>query len=310
MAVDAGKLVRHRRTGECGTAYPAFRDAHVHLGLIAYDELAAGGLGAVVDLGWSPEISELARQTPVDVAYAGCFLAAPGGYPSDRAWAPEDSVRAVSGPADAAAAVAEQVDRGASLIKVTLSCEAGPTLDEATLRAVAAASRVPVVAHVEGAGMTELALAAGVGVLAHTPWTERLDEDVITRAAATQRWISTLAIHDGTAAQDIAVDNLSRFHAAGGEVLYGTDLGNGHLPVGVNRRELELLHGAGLRNRAVIHALTAPFPSALAQDLVSFVPDIPDHDLAAWLARAVIVRPEDLTEDLPEGGCPPRTGRG
>ncbi|QIX26109.1 hypothetical protein ncot_05470 [Nocardioides sp. JQ2195] len=301
MADDVGKLVRHRGTGECGTAFPAFRDAHVHLGLVAYDDLAAGGLGGVVDLGWSPDIADLAAGAPVHVAYAGCFLTAPGGYPSDRSWAPEDCVRPVSGPADAAVAVAEQVGRGASVVKVTLHCDAGPVLDKTTLTAIVAAAEVPVVAHVEGPGMTGRALAAGVGVLAHTPWTERLDDDLIDRAAASQRWISTLAIHDGTSAQEVAVDNLRRFHRAGGEVLYGTDLGNGDLPVGVNRREVELLQRAGLRNRAVIHALTAPFPVPLGTDLRTFVPAIPDHDLAAWLAQAVVVRPEELVEAQGDG---------
>ena len=40
---------------------------------------------------------------------------------------------------------------------------------------------LPLVAHVQGDRMTERALAAGVDVLAHAPWTERLSDDV-------QRW--------------------------------------------------------------------------------------------------------------------------
>jgi hypothetical protein len=57
---------------------------------------------------------------------------------------------------------------------------------------------------------------------------------------AGQAWVSTLDIHGyGTpsADQDRAVDNLARFRAAGGRVLYGTDLGNGPLPPTLNLRE-------------------------------------------------------------------------
>ena len=57
-------------------------------------------------------------------------------------------------------------------------------------------------------------------------------------------WMSTLDIHgygEGGAAFEIAADNLARFSARGGTVLYGTDLGNGPLPAGLNGRELAAL---------------------------------------------------------------------
>jgi hypothetical protein len=44
-------------------------------------------------------------------------------------------------------------------------------------------------------------------------------------------------------------------------VLYGTDLGNGPLPVGLNRREIEALLACGLTPDDVLAALTADFPS-------------------------------------------------
>ena len=47
------------------------------------------------------------------------------------------------------------------------------------------------------------------------------------------RIVSTLDIHGwGSDTPEIrtALDNLSRFHAAGGRVVYGTDLGNGPIP--------------------------------------------------------------------------------
>ena len=154
-------------------------------------------------------------------------------------------------------------------MKVTLNRDAGPVLDVATLQAVVAAATVaglPVVAHCQGPGMVELALAAGVSALAHTPWTHRLDDEVVAEAVeAGQAWISTLDIHGyGTASpdQDRAVDNLARFHAAGGRVLYGTDLGNGPLPEALNLREVGLLADAGLADDDLLAALTDPWPFA------------------------------------------------
>lgn len=234
-------------------------DHHVHLQLIDPTALP-GGLSGVVDLGSGPDL-DAAVPVPIDVARAGCFLTAPGGYPSDRGWAPSGSVREVSGAQDARAAVAEQVARGSVLIKVTLHAGAGPVFDLATLRAVVeAAGALPVVAHAEGPGMVELALAGRCDALAHTPWTERLTDTVIAQAAQQQHWISTLAIHEGTSALPVALDNLRRFHAAGGQVLYGTDLGNGDLPVGINLRELALLEQAGLPRAALEAACAHPWP--------------------------------------------------
>ncbi len=62
------------------------------------------------------------------------------------------------------------------------------------------------------------------------------------------------------AARDASRANLAAFVAAGGRVLYGTDLGNGEQPLGVNSRELEALHAVGVRGAALIDALTDPWP--------------------------------------------------
>ncbi|WP_082748875.1 amidohydrolase family protein [Nocardioides jensenii] len=296
-ADELGRPARRRSTGEVGTAFAPFRDAHVHLGLIGAVDLRAGGIAGAVDLGWSSDVVDLADAAPVPASYAGSFLTAPGGYPSDRAWAPAGSTHAVAGPEEAVDAVERQLANGASLIKVVLNSEAGPVLDAVTLTAIVAASPVPVVAHVQGPGLLEVALEAGVQVLAHTPWTEPVPDDLVVRAAASQRWISTLDIHGyGTATpeQDTAVDNLRRFHDAGGEVLYGTDLGNGDLPVGLNSRELALLHEAGLRPRALIHALTASFADLPTGGLLAFIAGLPTHDTVAWLTGAAVVHVDEL----------------
>ncbi|MFF0815385.1 hypothetical protein ACFYVR_09570 [Rhodococcus sp. NPDC003318] len=296
-----------------GTVFPGFRDAHVHLQLVDAAALFAGGLEEVYDLGAAPDVTAT-WLSPADratagrprIRFAGQFLTAPGGYPSDRPWAPAGSVRPVIGPEDAATAVTEQVCAGADFVKITLNSDAGPVLDDGTLRAlVTAAHRLSrgVVAHVEGDGQAARALAAGVDVLAHTPWTERLGDTLVRAAAASMRWIGTLDIHRGPD-RETAVDNLRRFHAAGGRVRYGTDLGNGDLPLGINADEIRGLFGAGLDRDTVVAAMIdgeAGRRFAAGADRVCVVPGSPpsdDAEFASWLTGAKVVAAVDLEEDL------------
>lgn len=336
-----GPLARHVRRsvngdhpGETGTALPPLVDHHVHLQLVRPDDAVSGGIAAVVDLGADPgAIATIARTEGLPrVRYAGAFLTAVGGYPSTRTWAPAGSVRelasvdgdaaasaertrerahhALAGPVEAA--VDEQRRFGASVVKVALNADAGPVFDRATLDAIVAAARtrgLAVAAHAEGTGMAELAIDAGVDVLVHAPFTERLDDGLVGRAAsAGQAWISTLAIHvrDDEATAGIAIDNLRRFRAAGGRVLYGTDLGNGELAAGVNRDEVAALVRAGLAASDVVAAMTDPWPERTADwtdaGVATFVPDpVPSpadladpYVLADWLAAAQIVPTEEL----------------
>ena len=87
-----------------------------------------------------------------------------------------------------------------------------------------------------------------------------LDTGALLRACAEQTtWISTLDIHGWGAAgpaQDTAVANLRHFLGYGGHVRYGTDLGNGPLPPGINLRELRALQGAGLGGEQILTAMT------------------------------------------------------
>ena len=118
---------------------------------------------------------------------------------------------------------------------------------------------------------------------------------------AGQRWISTLFVTGyGTVTPDSerAADNLRRFLDAGGRVLYGTDLGNGDQPLGVNADELGLMIGAGLDAPALLDAITDPWPRpARAEGIATFVtgpaPDTLDG-VPAWLATACLVPTEDL----------------
>ncbi|WP_353807833.1 amidohydrolase family protein [Agromyces sp. SYSU T00194] len=311
--------VRHGVTGEDGVALPPLCDHHVHLGLVEARAIVSGGVAAVLDLGGDPAVlSRLAdaHHSP-QIAYAGAFLTAPGGYPTDRDWAPDASVRAVptgrlehhqAGRTPAEAAVEEQHAFGASVVKVTLHVDDGPVFDADGLAEVVAAARtagLPVVAHVQGAGMAERAIDAGVDAVAHTPWTERLDDALIARAvAAGQRWISTLDIHDrgGRGADHaVALDNLARFHAAGGTVLSGTDLGNGDLPSGVNPREVRGLLDAGLAPAEVLAAMTACWPVGPPAGVATWIPGPPPAsaaDVPDWLAGAHVVPAEAFAQHV------------
>jgi len=305
------------------TVLPGFLDAHVHLALIDPGRLSAGGIGRVLDLGgWAPTAgsrSGTATAAPSpETRYAGQFLGAPGGYPSRASWAPAGSFCPVASPRDAAAAVQQQADAGAAVIKVTLNTVAGPVVSADTLAAIVAAAHermLPVAAHTEGAGQAAAAFAAGVDLLAHTPFSEALPGDLLTAMAGRLSWISTLDIHgwgERTAPFEVACDNLRRFHARGGRVLYGTDLGNGPLPVGLNRREILALLDCGLSPDDLLGALTADFPgypvgasvapAAGAERVTVITEDRPSDptDLAGftdWLLTArALTRPE--LEDL------------
>jgi imidazolonepropionase-like amidohydrolase len=228
---------------------------------------------------------------------AGPFLTAHGGYPTDRPWAPAGSCREIRSAADAGEAVAEGKAIGADLVKVTAHA-GGPTLAPPVLAAVVEAAHaggLRVVVHAEGPGMVEAAVAAGADLLAHTPWTQRQDDALLRDAAAGgMTWISTLDIHGwgrSTAELGTAIDNLRRFLAYGGAVVYGTDLGNGPLIAGVNPREVSALQRAGLTPDEVLVAMTGDaaggppcwIPGGLDLDATRF---------AEVLATARVVGPE------------------
>jgi hypothetical protein len=248
-----------------GTVLPGLCDAHVHSALVDLITVRSGGIAAVWDLGGVPDkVAELARRRDhrlPHVRYAGPFLIAPGGYPSDRPWAPPGSWREVRSADDAAAAVDEVRAVGATLVKVTAHA-GGPMLPAPTLAALVTAAHaagVPVVVHAEGPGTVAAAVDAGADLLAHTPWTEALDDGLVRAAATRMTWISTLDIHgwgETVPAQAAAIGNLRLFLAHGGTVRYGTDLGNGPLPPAVNPREIRALQRAGLAPADVLAAMT------------------------------------------------------
>ncbi|MFD6142085.1 hydrolase [Promicromonospora sp. NPDC060271] len=267
---------------------PGVVDRHVHLGLVDRALLADGPVTEVHDLGWDPrDVAAWAADPPsgVRVRYAGPFHTAPGGYPTGRSWAPDAAVRHVATPREAAEAVADVVAAGGYAVKVAL--HAGmPLLPDDVLRALvgeAHAAGLPVLVHAEGDGQARRAIDGGADVLVHVPWTEALSSELIARAAR-MTWVSTFAIHDGPGRPpglELALGNARRFVAAGGRLVYGTDMGNGPTPVGVNEREIELL-GRVLTGEALRRAVLGPADAAPALTAPLPVPETAS-DLIAWL---------------------------
>jgi hypothetical protein len=305
LGADAA-LCHRAITGEHGVSLPPFTDHHVHLHLIDESQLAAGGIAGVVDLGGDPvALARRENHSIPRVAYAGAFLTAPGGYPVGRPWAPPQISREIADasthpgvPGGAATAVDEQASFGASVIKASLNSAAGPVLDGTTLSAIVTVAHergLPVVAHAEGDGMPQLALDAGIDGFAHTPFSQFVGRTFTAHAvAAGQVWISTLAIHRDD-------PEAAGFAAAGGRVLYGTDLGNGDQPVGVNPHEVAALDRARVRGAALIAAMSDPWPAAdVPSGVRTFVPGPPPSDLdevAEWLRGATVVPTEELVHD-------------
>jgi imidazolonepropionase-like amidohydrolase len=266
-----------------GFLMPGVADRHVHIGLSDPGSVVAGGVTAVRDLGWPPkDILSLADASDSPsfngplITAVGPMITCSGGYPTRSAWAPDGTGLEVLGAGEAAAAARDLLGRGAVALKVALNAEAGPTLSDEELLAVCEVAHqagVMVTCHVQGKGQAGRALGAGVDELAHCPWSERLTDDLIQAMADRVRIVSTLDIHSygqDTPELRTATENLSRFLAAGGHAVYGTDLGNGPIPAGIHAREAGHLHRAGLTGEQLLQAMTFhPIAPGAQADLVA-----------------------------------------
>lgn len=289
-----------------GTVLPGFRDSHVHLGLIDGTRLLGGGIAGVDDFGWDLETARgwLHHEGLPQVTIAGQLITAPGGYPTQSEWAPEGAACEIASSDDAAGAVDRQREAGAGFIKVALNSDVGPVLDDATLKAIvghAHSRKMRVAAHAQGAGQAERAFDAGVDRLAHAPWTQRLPDILIAAMAKAMSWVSTLDIHGwGRFNADFAVanDNVRRFHAAGGDIRYGTDLGNGPMPLGINHRELLAFEHAGLELDALVTTIARPSAKARFGAHLSFIKSDNRDELADWLGSACLISPDTIKEFL------------
>jgi len=283
---------------------PAVADRHVHIALSDPAAVLLGGVTAVRDLAWPPDqifgladASELPTYHGPLIRAAGAMLTGRGGYPTRDRWAPPGTGRELDGPDDAAVAVNDLADRGATTIKVSLNAEAGATPTDAELLAICAAAgerSLPVTAHAQGRGQVERALGAGINELAHAPFTEPLPEHVIEAMVRAMRVVPTLDIFARSGDTQVlrtALDNVRRFHDAGGRVVYGTDLGNGEwgVPPGIHPGEAALLREAGLSGEEVLEAMVrSPLEVGAPADVIALGSD-PLDDLEGALADLRLV---------------------
>jgi len=286
-----------------GVLLPAAADRHVHIALADPGAVLLGGVTAVRDLGWPPEeIFPLAAASegpsfngPL-IRAAGPMITVPGGYPTRSEWAPEGTGLEVRGPEEATHAVEKLADDGAAHVKVSLNADAGPTpTDEELVAIVECAHRrdLFVTAHVQGRGQAERAVGAGIDEIAHAPWTEHLADELLEQMAKSMRIVSTLDIHSygvDTPELRAATDNLWRFARAGGKVLYGTDLGNGPIPPGIDLREVLMLWEAGLGAEAVLEAMMrSPLEAGAPADMIGVARN-PFEDIEALGELKLVMR--------------------
>ena len=249
------------------TLIPGFIDAHVHIGFYEPQEVLRGGVTTVRDLGWPPErIEPLVHASRSDtftgptILAAGPMLTAPGGYPTRAAWAPPGTGLEVRGPEDVERAVASVAATGAVIVKVALNPPVGPVLSLDTLTAIVDAAHargLKVTGHVHGLAELDKALDAGMDELAHMLTSrDRIPEATIQRMVeAGMVVVPTLSIFSG-AALETAIANLSAFRAAGGRIVYGTDLGNEGPRPGIDPNEVHAMARAGMSGHDIIRSAT------------------------------------------------------
>lgn len=271
---------------------PGFIDAHVHIGFYPPHEVVAGGVTTVRDLGWPPDEIFLLADASAEESFegptilaVGPMLTAPGGYPTRAAWAPHGTAFELDDPAAARRAVVELAPRSAA-IKIALNPPVGPVLDDATLDAIVGAAHelgLKVTGHVHGLDQLERALDAGVDELAHMLMSaEPIPDPLIARMVdAGTTVVPTLAIFDGRERR-VGVDNLRRFHAAGGAVVYGTDLGNQGPQPGIDGTEVGAMAAAGMSLLEIVHAATVGAARYLGLTDVGAIAPGRDADLVAF----------------------------
>lgn len=293
LLVDGGAIVEiepaspgdARRIDLPGTTLlPGFIDAHVHMGFARPQEVLFGGVTTVRDLAWPvDEIFPLVRRSQEpgfrgpSVIAAGQMLTVPNGYPTRAQWAPPGTGRVLHDQDEAVEAVQDMAERGACVIKVAVVGYASATMGPDMLRAIVETAHslsLGVTGHVRGLAELDIALEAGIDELAHMLLTDEVipDGTVDRMVEAGLTIVPTLAIR-ADRELEVAVENVGRFAAAGGRIVYGTDLGNTGVRPGIDPTEVRALARAGLDARSIIASATAGAARALGlQDRGAIAP--------------------------------------
>jgi imidazolonepropionase-like amidohydrolase len=263
---------------------PGLTDAHLHLdGRSALQRLVRFGVTTALDMACAPpEFVNSMRgiQGLTDIRSAGTPALAPG---SIHSHIPEIGERGVIRDAgEAERFVTERFAEGSDFLKILIDLP-GPSPDRATVDGlVAAAHRLGrlVVGHALSYEAAEVAQAAGVDALTHTPLDRPLDRTAADRMAAAGRiLIPTLTMMQDLTAHsvppamqaewampdanfDSARASVAAAYRAGVPVLAGTDTNTdaeapGNFTFGDSlHNELELLVDAGLSTIDALRAAT------------------------------------------------------
>jgi imidazolonepropionase-like amidohydrolase len=180
----------------------------------------------------------------------------------------------VTGEQDARSRALQQLSEGADGVKLFAGAivrDGVVPMDEATATAIVQAAHragKPAFAHPTNLQGLEVSIASGVDILAHTTPTSGAWSPAFARrlVAASMALTPTLSLFEAELTKEAAppevvqrFDEASRqqvvaFVAAGGELLFGTDVG--YVELADTRREFQLMAAAGLDWRAVLASLT------------------------------------------------------
>jgi imidazolonepropionase-like amidohydrolase len=235
------------------TILPGFIDLHVHqeAGMLEGGVTTVRNLGTVIEAVRPPRFSGSVR-----LLTAGPIVTVPNGYPVNvrdpRIGLPVSSVEA------ARKAVGQLAGRGAAVIKISLDPGDGtwPMLTTEQVRAIVAEAHkndLQVTAHAFRPEGVTRALAGGVDELAHAPCgaTDGMLRELVDRDIQV---VATLHVEQRMGGCAYVA---SRFVEFGGTLLYGSDVGNPGIPVGIDVVELRLMEQAGLTREDVLRAATS-----------------------------------------------------
>ena len=197
--------------------------------------------------------------------------------------------------------------QGAEVVKLFTGSYVEPTTVKPMRPAVALAAvrlarrrGMPVFAHTSDQAGLQVALDAGVDVIAHVPDTTEGTGPLLREAAARGTWlVPTLDMFAQTVTRDPAYlepiyASLALFHEAGGRLLFGTDVG--YLPDHATEGELTALGGCGLDVHQVLAMLTTNPAEALgAETETGTVAEGSPADLVV-LSATSLTNPLDLAD--------------
>jgi imidazolonepropionase-like amidohydrolase len=321
-------------------------NCHVHLtdpalaadpAPILRDMLLRYGVTSMVDTGSDPGQTQRIASAIETGDFAGPRIVTANGSfvftNGTPAYLPGIKLPEIATPEAAAPAVNAVLDAGADGIKIFSGSFKSPTqtvlLPPAVIEAITTAAHARgsfVIAHPTDRAGLENAVRNGVDVLAHTaPPAGPLGPELVqTMLRAHVALIPTLKLWSWELArfgappaaiqqyQDAGVGQLAEYRAAGGEILFGTDVG--YMRDYDTRDEFELMARAGMGFSDILAALTtAPakrfghgagkVETGAPGDLVVFEGD-PAADPAAWSRVAMTVREGRVVYRAEDWGTP------